>query len=330
MKSLRHTFMTAAVLLVIGGWSAFWFYASGMVKEQLDARLALLAQQGVQISCADREISGYPFRIEIHCAATDVALSGGEQVSVAGFRAVALIYKPYHIIFEADAPLAARMSPFAASIEGGWTIGHASLELDDWELSEAALSFEDLNLGLLGGSTSQKATGKLAELHLRRALDNPQAADIALTLKDVTLVGTVANATPFDGGVLVRVPDGRDLLTGKIEARDLIGRPLDIEEVFLSRDGARLAAHGELTVTREGFLEGELDVSAVEPGQVAGLVAPFYPADSRIPMAFQGALMGFGKKSGPDEAAAVSATLTFRDGMIRIGLIPIAQMTPLF
>ncbi|WP_321343996.1 DUF2125 domain-containing protein [Breoghania sp.] len=330
MKTLRQTFMTAAVLLVIGGWSAFWFYASGVVKEELDARIGQLAQQGIQISCADREITGYPFRIEVRCGTVDVAFSDGGQVSVAGFRAVALIYKPYHIILEADAPLAARMSPFPANIEGQWTIGHASLELDDGELADAALSFENPDFGLIGDYASQKATGKLAELHLRRAPDDGDAADIALRLKDLALTGTLANASAFDGGMLLRVPDGRDLLTGKIEPRGLIGRPLDVQEVFLSRGTARLTAHGELMVTGAGLLEGELEVSAVEPDQVAALVAPFYPSDSKIPTAFQGALMGLGKKSGTDAAASVSATLTFRDGMIRIGLVPIAQMTPLF
>ncbi|PTW63367.1 hypothetical protein C8N35_1011419 [Breoghania corrubedonensis] len=326
----RYVFLLFAVLVVVGGWSGFWFYAAGEVERRLDLALGDLARMGTQVVCADRTIGGYPFRMEVRCNKVDVLLADGGQVSGGAFRAVALIYNPRHIIMEADAPFSARLAPFPFMLTGRWNVGHASLIFKKNAVSAAAVSFEGFDAAMKGSFGVQQAAGARAEVHVRKTPDEPDAADVAMTLDRASFEGPFGNADPFDAGVLLRMPDGRDWLSGRERVMALVGMPIEVREAYLARDRAKITATGVLTLGAEGYFEGDLQVTAVEPEEIADLVRPFYPPDSAIPAAFQGALTGFGQKTELAGQAAVSAKLTFRGGGIRIGFIPIAQMSPLF
>ena len=59
----------ALIALAVGlGWSAFWLMASQRAQAQLDTFLAKEAADGRVITCSDRRVGGYPFRLELRCA----------------------------------------------------------------------------------------------------------------------------------------------------------------------------------------------------------------------------------------------------------------------
>ncbi len=110
----------------------------------------------------------------------------------------------------------------------------------------------------------------------------------------------------------------------------MIGMPIEVQDAFLFRDEAKLSATGGLTLESDGYLAGDLQITATDPERIAELVRPFYPPASAVPQAFQGALTGFGQKTTLNGRPAVTAKFTFREGAIRIGFVPIAQMVPFF
>ncbi len=203
----RYLLILLAIFVVVGGWLAFWFYAAGEVERRLDIALEDYARQGTQVVCAKRTVGGFPFRIEVRCDKIDILLADDSQVSGGSVRAVALIYKPRHIIVDADGPLSARAAPVPAVFTGQWNVTHASMIFKGTAISAAFLSLEGFDGAMAGGFGTQKAGGERVEVHVRRA---PEAAEVALRLDRVSLEGPLVEADPFSAGLLLRLPDGTD------------------------------------------------------------------------------------------------------------------------
>lgn len=53
------------ILLVVGGWSAYWFYLSGQIRQGLTQTEARLEAAGWKIEHAEARIDGWPFRVQV-------------------------------------------------------------------------------------------------------------------------------------------------------------------------------------------------------------------------------------------------------------------------
>jgi hypothetical protein len=53
------------LLLVVGGWTAWWFFAAGRLNAGVDKWIARQAEKGAEFSYAGRSLTGYPFRFEL-------------------------------------------------------------------------------------------------------------------------------------------------------------------------------------------------------------------------------------------------------------------------
>src|ERR1700751_605918 len=112
----RWGLFAAPVLLVIAAiaWSAFWFFAASQVGVRADAWRAQEAKSGRFYDCANRSVSGFPFRLEVRCGDASVKLvsqSAGQLASQTPITAklgeiliVAQVYDPEHLIAEFTAP----------------------------------------------------------------------------------------------------------------------------------------------------------------------------------------------------------------------------------
>jgi hypothetical protein len=63
------------VVVLAAAWSAFWFYAASKVDENVDVWRAREAAAGRNYDCANRSVSGFPFRLEVRCSDVSVARS---------------------------------------------------------------------------------------------------------------------------------------------------------------------------------------------------------------------------------------------------------------
>ena len=66
-----------ALVLLVAGFSAAWFWARGEAEKRMDAGVAQLKRAGYEISWKDRKISGYPFRLNITLTEANARHSSG-------------------------------------------------------------------------------------------------------------------------------------------------------------------------------------------------------------------------------------------------------------
>ncbi len=336
----RFLFLASVIVLVAVGWSFFWQYAAGEVDRVVAGKVEDAGQRGLAISCPGRRVGGYPFRMEIHCDGFDLESPESGKLAMGPLRAVALIYDPRHVLIESDGPLNATVGLSGVTLSALWSGARASLRARSDRLAASALSVQDMNIslsGLFGASGpigAQHVEAERAEFHLRESPSIANAADIALTLDRLSLAGLFQSAEPIDAAVLLYVPDASDLLSGNTERflKDTISnaRPIDVSEARLVLGDTQLTAQGSLHIQPTGTLSGELDVTVVEPNNLARLLTPLYPRDSTIPTAFQGVLNGLGTRLEIDGRPAIKARLRIVEGQVRVGLVPIAQIPPLF
>ena len=57
----------AAVLLLLAGWSAYWFIAETTARRMAETRRSELAATGTRLTCGSESWGGYPFRFEFVC-----------------------------------------------------------------------------------------------------------------------------------------------------------------------------------------------------------------------------------------------------------------------
>lgn len=335
----RVLLLAALAVLVVAGWSAFWSYAAGEVTERLDDGLARARSGGVAIACPDRVIDGWPFRMEMRCTGLDVASPVGDRLTTGAVRAVALAYDPRHVLLEADGPLSLRAAETGIALSAGWASARASLRTRA-EGYAAALSIRDASAALTGPfrvaglAGPQNMAAALLEVHVRQNPERAEDADLAVTAEGLALSGIFRSELPVDAAVLLRLRDaGRpDLASAQRFAADLIrpGRSFEVVEARLAQGETRLVAQGTLAIEPTGALAGELDVTVSDPDRLDVLLAPLYPHGSPMPGAFKGVLASFGTATEVDGRPALRARLKISGGQVRIGLVPVAQIPPLF
>lgn len=332
--------MAGLVVLAAAGWSIFWSFAADRVAIFIEDRIDVAGAHGLAVTCPGRNINGWPFRMEIRCDDLDLSSAGGVRVATGSLRAVALAYDPRHVIIEADGPLDVRARSSALELSAVWSAARASMRTRGERLAASALSLQDMTMslsglfGLAGHDGSQRIAADNTEFHLRQSPVSTEAADVALTVDGLSLQGLFQGEEPLDVAILLHVANAADLLSGNADVfiADMIGnaRAFDVSEARLSLGDTRLTANGSLKLDASGYLSGELDVTVVEPENLARLLTPLYPQGSTMPTAFQGVLIGFGSSMRVEGRPAVKAKLRIAAGQVRIGLVPVAQIPPIF
>jgi hypothetical protein len=338
-RSTRRRFilLIVLVLLVVGLWSAYWATARGMVGDVLRNATAIASAEGGEIFCGEEWLGGYPFQFELTCAPLRLRTTDGRTATTAGFRAVALAYNPYHVILEADAPLAlgGLLPGLDQSLVANWRIAQASLRVGDAGLARGDIELTAPQL-LLNAAPEDVApalalAAETASFHVRHSPDSDGAADVALSVAQLAVPGLAA---PVELTATATIAGGAALLGngGPIDPKALLSPDgaIRIASLTVAGEGLNLSAQGTLHLDARGRLEGELPLTVSGSDRLPALLAPLFPEGSNVPMSLAGAIVAFGKPTTLDGAPAVIVPLAFRDGVARVGFIPIAPLTPLF
>src|SRR5262249_15287384 len=103
-----RVFVPLALVVVLAlGWSGFWFYASARAQAELAAWSRREAAAGRELSCASQDLGGFPFRLELRCAAPQLALTKAHvSLKAQDLHAAVQVYQPTLAIAEFIGPLA--------------------------------------------------------------------------------------------------------------------------------------------------------------------------------------------------------------------------------
>jgi hypothetical protein len=271
------------VVVLAAAWSAFWFYAASKVDENVDVWRAREAAAGRNYDCANRSVSGFPFRLEVRCSDVSVALQAQTatqsvtQVPITAklgeILVVAQIYTPRLLIAEFKAP--------ALLAEGGqpamavnWSAARASITGLPGTPDSADIVFDDASVDRIAGAVQALTVrAKHVALHGRFAENSTPAKPVIETALQIN-AGSISGvhpllAAPFDADI-------RALLSG---LTDISPKPWPQRFRELQAAGGRVQivqsrvqqgeiislATGSLGLTPAGNLDGELQMT------VAGL-----------------------------------------------------------
>lgn len=320
----RIIILGGLVLFVVLAWTAGWFFVAGQVRQQVELLALGDGETSPQLQCGTLDVGGYPFRFDVEC--TNAALVSGDLlVEVPGIRASAMAWRPTHVVASAMGP--AQLSDAFTGLEQGvaWDRLEASLRLDNWRIARLSVLADTVQwTDRLFGET-MIASAPQVELHLldmpeqhnaetRRAalagylraseVDAPGIA-LADTNAEVELELTALPDDVRDWGVVPFLPDWQQA-----------GGTLRVVGIRANDGTADLNATGQLALDATGYPTGSIAIDSVG---VAERIGPYLEEPWRT------LVLGV-----PGEDGRHKNQLNFGGGALSSGLVPIAQLAPLF
>lgn len=283
---VRYIVLAAVVVLVVAGWSGGWLLFRQELDKQIDLQMQAANGSGATIACEERGIAGYPFRFEINCEKPVAAAASGTRISLGGLNAVALVYNPRHIIFEADGPATLSDPLSGHTISTDWSSARSSVIFS----SEGARQFDAVVENISGSISGPVPAGlnvDKAELHIRPVPERAEAAEAFFSADGMSLPSNGSGENTPDLRLHVRLENGAALLSGvpfHALPRDGAGAlPLELMLFSLSSGSSEISASGDLQLTASGTVSGALDVRVKGIAEAANLLAGFFPEGSTVP-----------------------------------------------
>jgi hypothetical protein len=318
------------LLVFMAVWSVAWFRARAEVVRRLDDGAAALQQAGYDVGWREREVGGYPFRLDVTLTDARIHDRSGWALEAPKVEAEAFMHAPTHWVVAAPQGLT-----FARPLGGpvrvtGRLIRMSLSHFGNWPPN---ISFEGTGLTFSaapGAAPFGLSAAERVEFHLRQA---PAAVGDA-------------------GGVWLSVANGKARLTGLL-GRIAGDKPISIEwDGRLSKmsafhgtswaDAVRrwTAAGGRMDVKRGGLTAGDAligvnsgDLGVASDGRVSGVLDVSLRQAPRAldemgatgtipPDRAEAASVVARARQGPNEVA--HATLNFEAGRTTLGPVAIS------
>lgn len=239
----------AIALLVVVAWSAAWLWARGEARARMDAGVAVLKAAGYEVTWQDRQIVGFPLRLNVNLTQVRVREPSGWGLQAPRLEGQAYMHAPTHWVIAAPEGLTF-VRPVGGPVQVRGKLIRASLTRPTE--TPPSFSFEGVGLTFQPAAGAQPfglSAADRVEFHLRKGPDD-------------------------EGGVWFSVKEGKARLTGLL-GRIAGDRPISIEwdgrlsnmSAFKGRDWPSavdnwVTAGGRMTVKRAGMTAGEAVIGA--------------------------------------------------------------------
>jgi hypothetical protein len=324
------------ILVLALAWSGVWFYAAGRAETTVAAWIDREANLGRRYACAERKVGGYPFRIEIRCRDLEIdfdTADGPVSLRSPQLLAMAQIYQPDLVIAEATGPMTVKAPGADIDHVATWSLLQASLRGRPAAPQRLSLVVTAPKLALPNG-TDALANAKQFQFHAQRRAggSNEEPFDLALRLDDLLFPGAPALAsrpiTVDAQGVLRGLKDLRPKpMNTRLREWQAAGGRIEVTQARIAQGDALAVGQGDLGLTADGRIDGVVNLKVAGLDQVAGLI--FGEAQNRRQA---GVIAGLNmlSRSELEGRRAVAVPLSFRDGRIFFGPVPVGRTKPLF
>jgi hypothetical protein len=328
--------------VLMAGWSLFWFVAAQQAEALLDAWTKHEKSVDRIWSCPNRQIGGYPFKIEIIC--DKPGFSGevlGRQLTggVKEFHATASLFHPDQVEVLTTPPFELHSNDGEGEISLQWNVMRVFLcglpqdvEAISIEGSDVSLRGGLKGLGPLAGRAG-RLSSRVAIVPERRADDvysfHLVLDDASFPALDALLGSTPPDVIKFDGAVTKANFNVTGAMAERMEHWRLAGGRLEFQEASVMRGSTKIAARGTLLIDDQHRPQGRLDAefAGAEPLLKRYGVNPSLVAAGSI----LNALLG-GKSNGNAAPAAGPPSLqlpvTLQSGLITIGPVKTSLAVP--
>ncbi|GJE28032.1 DUF2125 domain-containing protein [Methylobacterium organophilum] len=280
-RSRLGLFLPFILLVILAvAWSGLWFWMRGRAVQEIDAWLAREAAGGRNWTCADRSVTGYPFRLELRCSAVTLARSDG-GFRVGPLTAVVQVYQPMHGLIEVAGPFHAEQGDLVGDVT--WTSLEGSFHGSTSGFVRASLVVDQPKGSVRGGAPGPvDFAARHLELHARPTpgrFESEGAVDISLRLANgrfPQLDAVVGNAEPASVALDATLEQATRLGTGTI-AHELeiwrqAGGRLDLALGSLEKGDRRLQANGAVGLDEAHRPAGRFDVRAAGLDALVGQI----------------------------------------------------------
>lgn len=312
-----------SIVLIAGlAWGGWWVVGSTAQKKALESWLAERSAAGWIAEVDDLSITGFPNRFDSTITGLNIS-NDGNGWDLPKLHIYALSYQPNHIIAaiprDQTLLLASNKIDISSELFQASTVfkPETSLALDrlQLEIENATLDSKDwsaiigsANFALQDANTSDPAYKLYA---IAKNITTPQAwqdmANLSENIPETHLDATLIFNHPLDR---FAIENGYPRLTD-----------LSIHEMYFKWGSIELRASGELTITRSGILEGDLNIEAhdwrslFQIAKAAGLIPRNQANDWENGLSIVAGLTGM--------PSTIDANIQFRNGLMFMGFIPL-------
>ncbi|MGE4372348.1 MAG: DUF2125 domain-containing protein [Xanthobacter sp.] len=340
------------VVLVCLGWSGAWVYAANRVEKELDAWMAREAKAGRIWDCAERGLSGFPFRLELNCTTPSLDMQSGEplRMTATSARAISQVWSPNQIVTDIQQP--ARIENKETGEVLGLTWQHLQVlgaGMTSGRPESFAVTAEKPELTLLEGPAQNDGAPpsplfSAASLNVSAHTQKGAGPNATGALDDVAYALTLSGAQlplltqfgsngPIDVSMKGVVTAAANLRPMPLEERlrawaDAKGL-LRLEQLTVISPDIIAAATGVVSLNPQGQLNGAVDLSfagvqkLIQKLGQAGVIPP-----QMAPIV--GAVTMVGRPTQIEGRKAVTFPLSFKDGSLRLSGLPVGRVPSAF
>jgi hypothetical protein len=294
------------LLVLILGWSAYWWAASARLRHGLETCAEQAKKQGYVVQWSSLQVNGYPFRLRVVLIGPKLADSAGWGLSATRLEAMALAYSPDRWVLAAPQGLIFSR-PGKGDVAVSGKMIRASLAAVDTPQPRYAFEGDNLTLAPAQGATPPAfATIDRLELDLQPGPNDQALFYVKLdggVVRPEAGIAKLASGKPFSltwDARLTRLSALRGSnWPGALQAWRNAGGSMTVADAALGIGGLAFKGQGgPLSVDPDGRLKGEVPLK-LDAGQAPN----------------QALLQALGLL-GP-------VLLSFKDGHASIGPIPV-------
>ena len=311
-----------AVILVIGLYTACWFYFAGQAKSWLQNAMQARNDRSFSMECQDIDIRGYPFRIGAFCSAFKIdAIKTGVSASFGEVRSAAQIYNPGHAIIEVDGPADIRTS-FGFMANATWTNLRSSVVGGFSGLERSSVVGDDIHANIGDPLLPKAITAdfKHGEWHVRQNGENVDVATESDGLVVQTSILPVALPIANVDSNVSLIGQG-DVLKGKkiFALRSSAGKVNQARIDFGDKGAISLA--GPFQFDDQGLLSGTFDLKLDKIEELQKVLSASFPASAEPIKQVAGVLTGLSAGTG-----TATIKVNVRKGVISVAFFQLGRI----
>lgn len=338
-RKWRYLVLLLLVVLLCGGWLAFWKYAEVRAQELIEGWKAREARAGRVYDCGSQTIGGFPFRFEVMCDNVKATLDKAHPpaaLTMPSIHVATQVYDPTLLIAEITGPATYAEAGQQPSYVANWSLAQSSVRGTPREPERVSIVIDGLSVKHVGGTEEPVADAARLEIHGRMlegsARENPV---IEIVFKSTKLAAPVFGAMatkPADSEVDVVLRGLKDFSPkpwpDRFRELAQTGGKLEIRHARIAQGETIAVGSGTLKVRDDGKLDGKLDVTVAGAEELLNDVLAMNQKKLGFSMQIGLGLLGGGKKL--EGRPAISLPLRLRDGHAYLGPVKVADVPSLF
>lgn len=265
--------IVGAVVLAAAVWAGIWFYAAARARTAMEGWRAREARIGRFYDCASRDLGGFPFRIEVKCAAPTAEWRTFQPpfaLRAKDIHVAAQVYDPTLLIAEIAAPLHLGEPNQPPSMQANWRLAQVSLRGTPRHPQRVSMAFDAPRLERMTAPVAElMVAAEQIELHGRMVAGSADANPVIEMVVRATQAAAPAlgplSRQPFDLEIESQLTGLKDFSakpwTARLREVQARGGKLEIVRARLRQGEVIAVANGLLGLTPSGHLDGELQLT---------------------------------------------------------------------